>query len=290
MKQKSHTIESISPKTKRILGLVASPRKPGNCELFIKELSRHIENEHTLQMIRLTRLNIEPCRGCYICIMDNPCPNKDDMQFLLDEIVRADAVIIASPVYYLGANGIIKNILDRGFLFYTILRQTYGKPCILVNFYGIKDRIGVAPQALETLATFLGLDIKASVSIKAALPGEALMSKVNRERAKKLAGLLFSSKKLRRKYGCPFCGCEIIRIVKSGFICTLCHGSFRVDKKGDFVRIKEGEVLGPPEKMFLHKAWLKNMKKRFLAKRKEIMRTIVRYKNIGEWIEPQGQN
>ena len=100
------------------------------------------------------------------------------MKFLLHEITAADAVIIASPVYYLGANSIIKKILDRGFLFFTVLRQTYGKPCILVNFYGIKDRIGVAPQMLETMAVMLGLDIKASLSIQAALPGEAVMSTV----------------------------------------------------------------------------------------------------------------
>ena len=32
------------------------------------------------------------------------------------------------------------------------------------------------------------------------------------------------------------------------------------------------------------------MKKTFLAKRKEIMRTIVPYKDIGQWIEPTTEN
>ena len=121
------------------------------------------------------------------------------MKFLLHEIAAADAVIIASPVYYLGANSIIKKILDRGFLFFTVLRQTYGKPCILINFYGIKDRIGVAPQMLETMAVMLGLDIKASLSIQAALPGEAVMSTVNINKAKKLARMLFSSKTVKKE-------------------------------------------------------------------------------------------
>ena len=75
MKQKSQTVEGASAGPKRILGLVASPRKSGNCGLFIKELSRQVRNEHTLKMIRLTALNIERCRGCYSCIMDSPCPN-----------------------------------------------------------------------------------------------------------------------------------------------------------------------------------------------------------------------
>jgi multimeric flavodoxin WrbA len=286
MKEKSPMPEQILPTVKNILGLVASPRQFGNCELFTKEISRHIEGGYALKLIRLTSLNIKPCRGCYACIVDKPCPHDDDMSFLLQEITAADAVIIASPVYYLGANGIIKKILDRGFLFFTVLGQTYGKPCILVNFYGIKDRIGVAPQMLETMAVMLGLDIKASLSIQAALPGEAVMSSVNINKAKKLAGMLFSSKTVKRKTGCPFCGCEIIRILRDGFICTLCHGSFRTDAKSTFVKINEGGILGSLEHLLRHKTWLGSMKNRFLAKRKEIMRTIVRYKDMGQWIEP----
>jgi multimeric flavodoxin WrbA len=286
MKDTSPVPEQISPAVKNILGLVASPRQFGNSELFTKEISRHIDGEYTLKLIRLTSLNIKPCKGCYACIVDKPCPNVDDMTFLLHELMAADAVIIASPVYYLGANSIIKKILDRGFLFYTVLRQTYGKPCILVNFYGIKDRVGVAPQMLETMAVMLGLDIKASLNIQAALPGEAVMSKANITKAKKLAGMLFSSKTVRKKTGCPFCGCEIIRVIKGGFICTLCHGTFRSDTKGAFVKIKTGGVLGSLDHLLRHKTWLGSMKKTFLAKRKEIMRTIIRYKDMGQWIEP----
>jgi multimeric flavodoxin WrbA len=281
---------TVPPKIKNILGLVASPRQYGNCELFTKEISRHIEGEYALKLIRLTSLNIKPCKGCYACIVNKPCLNEDDMKFLLHEIAATDAVIITSPVYYLGANSIIKKILDRGFLFFTVLRQTYGKPCILVNFYGIKDRIGVAPQMLEAMAVFCGLDIKASLSIRAALPGEAVMNTANIKKAKKLAGMLFSSKTMKKKRGCPFCGCEIIRVVKGCFICTLCHGTFRADAKGAFVKIKEGGVLGPLEHLLCHKTWLGSMKNKFLAKKKEILRTIVRYKDMGQWIEPTTKN
>jgi NAD(P)H-dependent FMN reductase len=290
MNNKSAVPKHVLPRIKNILGLVASPRQFGNCELFTKEISRYIEGEYTLKLIRLTSLNIKPCKGCYACIADKPCPNEDDMEFLLHEITAADAVVITSPVYYLGANSIIKKILDRGFLFFTVLRQTFGKPCILLNFYGIKDRIGVAPQMLETMAIMLGLDIKASLSIQAALPGEAVMNAVNINKAKKLAGILFSLKTVKNKTGCPFCGCEIIRIVKKGFICTLCHGSFRIGKNGAFLKIKEGGVLGPLEHLFRHKTWLGGMKSKFLAKRKEIMRTIIGYKDIGQWIEPTTKN
>ncbi len=270
--------------SKLILGLVGSPRRYGNCEVYIKEITTYMDFEHRLELIRLPGLNIMPCNACYSCIMDSPCPHKDHLERLIEHIVRADGIIIATPVYYFGAHSIFKRILDRGFLFYRYLERTYGKPCILINIYGIRDRIGVSPQALMVLATFLGLDIKASVNIKAALPGEVFFSEVYRKKAKQLAEIIFSEKKAINTYGCPFCSSEIVRMKKDYFICTLCHGRFRIDENGRRIKIKEGDVIGPPEHMFLHRDWLRGMKARFLSSRKKIMRAIMPLNSIGEWV------
>lgn len=276
----------MDPTPRTVLALIASPRTLGNCETFAKELSRNIPEGHRLRLIRLTSLRIEGCRACYGCVMGGKCPVKDDMDFLLDEVANADALIVASPVYYLGANAIIKSILDRGFLFFNVLEKTYGKPAILLNFFGMPGRIGMAPQMLETFAAFLGLSVKASLSIEAALPGEALMNKANAARARRLGKALFSPVKRRRMGGCPFCGCEIIRVVPKGFVCTVCHGVFGMGPRGVFVKKREGGILGPPEHMLLHREWLRGMKQRFKEKKKEIMATIIPYKNEGKWIEP----
>lgn len=269
-----------------ILGLVGSPRKLGNCEVFIKEVARSIPGNCSLKLIRVPSLNIEPCLACYGCVMDQTCPRKDDMEPLLFQIADADAVIVASPVYYLGAHSMFKRILDRGFLFYTILARTYGKPCALINFYGIKNRIGVSPQTLMSFASFLGLNIKTQMNIRSALPGEVLTSPRERERAKKIAQALFDTKKAKTRKGCPFCGCEIVRMETATFTCSLCHGTFRIDSGGKRIKLKEGGIFGPPEHMFLHKAWLKGMKEQFLAKRKEILRLTLPYKDDGEWVRP----
>jgi multimeric flavodoxin WrbA len=274
-----------SQNSKLVLGLIGSPRKLGNCETFTKEISNQLAVNHRLKLIRMPSLNILPCNACYGCVMDKLCPNEDDMDFLLSHIVKADAIIMTSPIYYLGAHSIYKRILDRGFLFFTVLEKTYGKPCILINTYGIEGRIGAAPQTLMTLAAFLGLDIKASLNMKAALPGEILMSEEGQRKAKDLAGILFSDKKIKNDGGCPFCGCEIVRMEQGQFICTLCHGSFAVDDQGKIIKIKDGGVLGTVEHMFQHKEWLRSMKDRFLQNKKEIVKTIARYKDAGEWIK-----
>lgn len=272
--------------SKQILGLVGSPRKLGNCEVFIKDISNNIEIPHELSLIRLPSLNIQPCNACYGCIMGNPCFHKDDMDFLLGKIVQSDAIIIATPIYYLGAHSIFKKILDRGFLFYNYIEKTYKKPCILINIYGIKDRIGISPQMLMTFASFLCLNIKTSVHIEAALPGEILMDKANRKKAQELADLLFSNRDAVNKHGCPYCGCDIVRLEKRTFICTLCHGYFSIDDKGECSKIKDGGIFGPPEHMYKHREWLRGMKNRFLEKRREILKKTIPYKDVGKWITP----
>jgi len=284
----AHAPELRTQKSERVgLGLIGSPRKLGNCEVFVKEIASLIPESHTLKLIRLPSLTIEQCLACYGCIMDLTCPHEDDMEFLLQQIVGSDALIIASPVYFLGSHSIFKRIIDRGFLFYTVLKKTYGKPCILLSFYGIKNRIGTAPQTMMSFATFLGLDIKANMNVRAALPGEVLTFPRQAELAKRLAGMLFSKeRKTRKNQGCPFCGCDIVKMEKKKFTCTLCHGTFSIDEHGKMARIKEGGIIGPPEHMFLHKTWLRGMKEEFLKKRKEIMQLTLQYKCIGEWIHP----
>ncbi|MDR2017489.1 MAG: flavodoxin family protein [Syntrophobacterales bacterium] len=271
---------------KVILALIGSPRKLGNCEVLVKEISERLETAHVLKLIRMPPLNIRSCSACYGCIMDQVCPQKDDMNFLLDHIAEADGYIIASPVYFLGAHSIFKRILDRGFLLYNILESTYGKPCILLNLYGMEERIGAAPHTLMTLASFLGLRIKASVNVKAALPGEVLLDKKIALKARKLANDLFSEAKERHAHGCPFCGCEIVRMDKKEFCCTLCHGRFMIGPSGKPIRVREGKIFGAPEYMLLHKTWLSGMKQEFLKTKKEILRTTLPYKDTGEWIVP----
>ncbi len=271
--------------SKLVLGLVGSPRKLGNCEVFTKEIAQNIQVEHTLNLIRMPSLRILPCNACYACIMGNPCPHNDDMAFLLNEIARADVLIISTPVYYLGAHSIFKRILDRGFLLYTVLEKTYGKPCILINIYGMDDeRIGVSPHTLSTLAAFLGLDIRKSVSLKAALPGEIVMTQDGREQAKELAKTLFAEPPTKQEAGCPFCGSEIVRMEPDRFVCALCHGHFTVDMDKNKVKVREGGIFGTLDHMLRHRVWLQGMKERFLRNKKEIIKTIGRYKNIGEWL------
>lgn len=184
----------------------------------------------------------------------------------------------------------MKALLDRAFAFFSSLDGVARKPCLLVNTYGMKDRIGVSPQALLTLASFLGLEVKASVNLQAALPGEWLATKTRKETAARLGKLLFAQKVGRKgSRACPFCGNDIVRMRKEDFLCTLCHGSFYLDGQGGAVKGQPGWDVGSMEFVRSHREWLKGMKERFLATRKELLALSLPYKDVGTWVAPAGK-
>jgi multimeric flavodoxin WrbA len=61
------------------------------------------------------KLKIGPCNGDMSCWFVNPgtCGQKDDMQMLIPKFKEADVIVWASPVYYAGVTGPLKNLMDR---------------------------------------------------------------------------------------------------------------------------------------------------------------------------------
>jgi hypothetical protein len=59
-----------------------------------------------------------------------------------------------------------------------------------------------------------------------------------------------------------------------------------MDNQRNRFKIKDGGIFGPPEHMNTHREQLKEMKNRFLQKRKEIFKNSIPYKDTGKWIEP----
>jgi multimeric flavodoxin WrbA len=281
MEQSKKGLGPIPPGS--VLGLIGSPRKLGNCEILVKDVASRLGLVSRLDLLRLPSLNILGCKACYQCVMDKPCPQKDDMHLLLEHIAQAEALIIAAPVYFLDVHSIFKRILDRGFLFFNYIEKTFGKPCVLASVYGMDQRIGAAPHTLRVFASFLGLQVKAGVSLKAALPGEILQGE-NQEELERLAEALSSRDNVSREDGCPYCGCEVARMEKGLFTCTVCHGTFSFDNTGNRVRLKEGGIFGKPEQMLTHKKWLQGMKDRFIANRKETLGQLIPFKSMGNWI------
>ncbi len=69
------------------------------------------------KLIHLYDYNVKPCIGCVsddIRACRHPCIIRDDFtEKIAPEILEADALIIATPIYWYAPSGAVKNLIDR---------------------------------------------------------------------------------------------------------------------------------------------------------------------------------
>ena len=100
--------------TKKVLVLAASFRKHGNSDLLCDEFIRGAQEAgHQVEKIYINDKNINYCRGCGVCNTTHKCIQKDDMAEILDKMIGADVIVMATPVYFYTMNGQMKTLIDR---------------------------------------------------------------------------------------------------------------------------------------------------------------------------------
>jgi multimeric flavodoxin WrbA len=103
----------------KAIGVVGSPRKNGNTEIITKHALKAIAEEGVeTELVLLAGKDIRPCDGCGSCHGERGrCHIDDDLMPLYEKLKSADAIILASPVYYGSATSLIKAMMDRvGFI------------------------------------------------------------------------------------------------------------------------------------------------------------------------------
>jgi multimeric flavodoxin WrbA len=104
--------------------LSASPRKGGNSDLLCDQLilgAREAGNE--AEKIRLAEKKIGYCRGCWACQKNQKCIQKDDAAEILDKMIEADVIVMATPVYFYSMDAQMKTLIDRTCARYTEIRD-----------------------------------------------------------------------------------------------------------------------------------------------------------------------
>lgn len=137
--------------SKNILILSGSPRKGGNSDLLCDEFMRGArEAGHRVKKIRVAEKKIDYCSGCYYCEKSGGvCAKKDDMADILQKIIDADVLVLASPVYFYSIDAQLKALIDR-----TVARWTEVKN---KEFYYIATSADRAKSSQErTIECFRG--------------------------------------------------------------------------------------------------------------------------------------
>lgn len=102
----------------KILFINGSPRKYGLSNQLMQVAVQGVRDAGgMIEIIHLYDYTIKQCIGCvsedtkycrYPCLI-----NDDDFNKIAEKIIKADGVIIATPVYWYAPSGILKNFIDR---------------------------------------------------------------------------------------------------------------------------------------------------------------------------------
>ena len=105
----------------KVVAINGSPRKDGNSAKMLKSWVEGIQSvypEAEIDYVNLYSLKFTGCTSCFSCKRIGGkfyglCPIKDDLLTLIPKIYEADAVAIASPIYFGEINGYTRCLLER---------------------------------------------------------------------------------------------------------------------------------------------------------------------------------
>jgi len=98
----------------KVLGIYGSPRKGGNTDILLDEaLKGAAEAGAEVSTIRCCDLKMSGCQECGGCDKTGQCVVNDDMQSVYPMLEQADAIILASPIFFYSITSQAKALIDR---------------------------------------------------------------------------------------------------------------------------------------------------------------------------------
>lgn len=152
----------------KVLILMGSPRLHGNtaelCKPLLAELQAH---EAQTRYVTLADKNIHPCLGCYAC-QDREgvygCAQQDDMGSIAEDILWADMIVLATPIYSWYCTAQMKAVLDRHYGFNKFYGSAHGslwkgKAVAILATHGYDREYAVSPfeTGVQRLCVHSGL-------------------------------------------------------------------------------------------------------------------------------------
>lgn len=100
----------------KIVVLNGSPRVKGNTAAMVTAFSETAQAAgHEVKVFALGRTKVNGCLACEYCHTkgNGTCIQKDDMPPILQAINEADALIVASPIYYFTLSAQTQSVIQR---------------------------------------------------------------------------------------------------------------------------------------------------------------------------------
>jgi multimeric flavodoxin WrbA len=142
--------------SKQVLVILGSPRRTGNSSTLAARISLGAKSSGAeVETLFLQDLKISPCRACDTCQKHDSkgCATEDDMQEIYPKLIKADAWVIASPVYWFTMSAQTKIFMDRCYALPAYAKNPFaGKRIAIAMSYGDVDP--VKSGCVNALRTF----------------------------------------------------------------------------------------------------------------------------------------
>jgi len=121
-----------------VLYLSGSPRRGGNTERLLAIMQEALPGE----MLRVTGLEIAPCRSCWACRERGRCVIEDDFtRVVVPRMTECDALVMGCPVYFNNVPSETKALMDRTWAYRQDFRNTIAGAVVVGRRYGAESAI-----------------------------------------------------------------------------------------------------------------------------------------------------
>jgi multimeric flavodoxin WrbA len=142
---------------KQVLVINGSPRQHGNSATLAETAAEGVKSAGAeVEIFYLHGMDIRACDACDTCQETGVCVLMDDMQNLYPKLRKADAILIASPIYWFTISAQTKLFIDRWYALESPQGNALrGKQFGIVLVYGDTDPY--SSGAINAIRTFQDL-------------------------------------------------------------------------------------------------------------------------------------
>jgi multimeric flavodoxin WrbA len=178
--------------SKHLLVFKGSPRERGNSSTLAEKAAEGAKASGAeVEVFSLHGMDIRPCDACDTCQETGVCVLKDDMQQLYPKLIEADAILIATPIYWFTMSAQTKLFIDRWYALESSQGNALkGKQFGILLTYGDTDPYSSgainAMRSFQDMFRYIGADLSGMVYGTANKEGDVLNQPELLERAYKL--------------------------------------------------------------------------------------------------------
>ena len=114
----------------QIIGISGSPIPNSNTDRAVKAVLEATGMDY--EFVKLSDINIRPCRACKQCASDNICKQQDDFPELAEKVKKASGLVIGTYTPYSQFDAFTKSFLERLWSLHHVNNLMEGKNVVLI--------------------------------------------------------------------------------------------------------------------------------------------------------------